>query len=90
MNKPNITTTVGAGSARPAAANNWNREPNIEKWIDNQNVMLALHISPRQLFTLRTNGTIPYTRLENKIYYRERDITDILNDNYIMQKIQKP
>ena len=54
----------------------------LHDWLDNQDVMLALHISLRSLQTLRSNGTLPYTRINNKIYYRRCDIEQILNDNY--------
>ena len=54
----------------------------LNDWLDNQDVMLALHISLRSLQTLRSNGTLPYSRINNKIYYRRRDIERILNDNY--------
>jgi hypothetical protein len=60
----------------------------LNDWIDNQDVMLALHISQRTLQTLRSNGTLPYSRINNKIYYRRSDIERILNDNYKMAKIR--
>ena len=58
----------------------------LNDWIDNQDVMEALHISPRTLQTLRSNGTLPYSRINNKIYYRRRDVESILNNNYIIKK----
>ena len=61
----------------------------LEEWIDGQDVMQALHISPRTLQTLRTNSTLPYSRIGNKIYYLKRDILKILSDNYFMYKIRK-
>lgn len=54
----------------------------LNDWLDNQDVMLALHISLRSLQTLRSNGTLPYSRINNKIYYRRRDIERLLNENY--------
>ena len=60
----------------------------LNDWIDNQDVMHALHISCRTLQTLRSNGTLPYSRINNKIYYRRQDIERILNDNYKMAKIR--
>jgi hypothetical protein len=53
-----------------------------EVWLDNQDVMFMLHISLRSLQTLRSNGTLPYSRIKNKIYYRKSDIEKLLNDNY--------
>lgn len=60
----------------------------LEDWLDNQDVMQALHISPRTLQTLRSNGILPYSRIGNKLYYRKQDILKILSDNYIMNKIR--
>jgi hypothetical protein len=60
----------------------------LEDWIDGQDVMHKLHISPRTLQTLRSNGTLPYSRIGNKIYYRKQDIEKILSDNYTMYKIR--
>lgn len=54
----------------------------LSEWMDNQDVMLTLHISLRSLQTLRSNGTLPYSRIRNKIYYRRRDIERLLNENY--------
>lgn len=54
----------------------------LNEWIDNQDVMLKLHISLRSLQTLRSNGTLPYSRIRNKIYYRRRDVERLLNENY--------
>ena len=65
-----------------------NNETPLEDWIDGQTVMQALHISPRTLQTLRTNGTLPYSRIGNKLYYRKQDILKILSDNYTMFKIR--
>ena len=60
----------------------------LRDWLDNQDVMQALHVSCRTLQTLRSNGTLPYSRINNKIYYRRQDIERILNDNYKMTKIR--
>lgn len=60
----------------------------LEDWIDNQNVMQLLHISARTLQTLRSNGTLPYSRINNKIYYRRQDIQRILADNYTMYRLR--
>jgi len=59
----------------------------LEDWLDNQDVMQALHISLRTLQTLRTNGTLPHSRIGKKIYYRRQDLIEILSNNYTMNKI---
>ena len=60
----------------------------LEDWLDNQDVMQALHISPRTLQTLRSNGILPFSRIGNKLFYRRQDIIKILSDNYTMRKIR--
>ncbi|MDR3235630.1 MAG: helix-turn-helix domain-containing protein [Prevotellaceae bacterium] len=72
----------------PSAAYFAQSETPLEDWVDAQDVMQALHISPRTLQTLRSNGTLPYSRIGNKIYYRRQDIIKILSDNYTMYKIK--
>ena len=63
-------------------------ETPLEDWIDAQIVMQTLHISPRTLQTLRSNGTLPFSRIGNKIFYRRQDVKKILSDNYIMYKLR--
>ena len=60
----------------------------LDNLLDNQDVMRILHISPRTLQTLRSNGTIPFTRINNKIYYFRQDIEKILMDNYTMYRLR--
>jgi len=54
----------------------------IEDWFDNQDVMQILHISTRTLQKLRSNGTLPYSRIGKKIYYHRQDIIKILFTHY--------
>lgn len=64
-----------------------NGESVLDTLLDGQDVMMRLHISPRTLQTLRSNGTIPYTRIGRKIYYFRQDIERLLKDNYVMFNI---
>ena len=59
----------------------------LEDWIDNYTVIHLLHISARTLQTLRTNNTLPYSRINNKIYYRRQDLQQVLADNYVPSAI---
>ena len=61
----------------------------LEDWIDGQVVMQKLHISTRTLQTLRSNGTIPYTKIGHKIWYLRQDIERVLRTNYIMFNIRE-
>ena len=77
-----------AGTEHPLLTEKPNDETSLEDWFDSQDVMQALHISPRTLQTLRSNGTLPFSKIGNKIYYRKQDIIKILTNNYTMYKIK--
>jgi len=62
---------------------------NFKDWIDSQDVMKMLHISRRTLHTLRKNGTIPFSRINSKIYFKTEDIDRVLQDTYTMYKIHR-
>ena len=53
-----------------------------QNWIDGQDVMFALNISKRTLQSLRDNGTLPYSRVNGKFYYKVSDIEALLESNY--------
>jgi hypothetical protein len=55
---------------------------NPQGWLDNQDVMQRLHISPRTLQTLRSNGTLPFSRIKGKFYYKVSDLNALLESNY--------
>lgn len=59
---------------------------NTEEWLDNQEVCLLLKISPRTLQNLRDNGSIPYTRIERKIFYNKREIWNFIEKRNIQSK----
>lgn len=50
------------------------REKRMGEWLDTQEVCLLLDASPRTLQTLRENGTLAYSRISHKVYYRPEDI----------------
>jgi hypothetical protein len=45
-------------------------------WLDNQDIMQKLHISPRTLRRRRLDGSIQSTRIKGKFYYRLPDFFD--------------
>lgn len=47
-------------------------------WLDNQDVCQIMNISPRTLQTLRNNGTLAYSQIERKVYYKPEDVKRIL------------
>ena len=48
-------------------------------WLDNQDVCQILDISPRTLQTLRDNGTLAYSQINRKVYYKSVDVESILH-----------
>nr|WP_283242766.1 helix-turn-helix domain-containing protein [Marinifilum caeruleilacunae] len=57
--------------------------PLEERWLDNQEVCQTLLISKRTLQTYRDNGTLPFSQIGSKIYYKSSDIQAHLDKNYI-------
>ncbi|MDD3062302.1 MAG: helix-turn-helix domain-containing protein [Massilibacteroides sp.] len=53
-------------------------EKDISEWLDNQDVCQLLNISKRTLQTLRDNGTLAYTQISHKIFYKPEDVQSIL------------
>lgn len=53
-------------------------DKDMKEWLDNQNVCLLLNISPRTLQTFRDNGTLAYSQINHKIYYKPADVERIL------------
>lgn len=53
-----------------------------DTWVDNQEVLQSLHISKRTLQTFRDNGTLPFSKIQGKFYYKVSDIEQLLQDNY--------
>ena len=42
----------------------------LNRWMDNQEVCRQLNISPRTLQTLRDNGTLAYSQINHKVFYK--------------------
>jgi len=50
----------------------------MKEWLDNQDVCQLLSISKRTLQTLRDNGTLAYTQISHKMYYKPSDVQQII------------
>lgn len=57
-----------------------------ESWVDGNEVAKALNVSNRTLQTFRDNGTLPYSRVKGKFYYKVADIEALLESNYSPSK----
>ena len=50
----------------------------LNAWMDNQEVCRQLNISPRTLQTLRDNGTLAYSQINHKVFYKPEDVMRII------------
>lgn len=50
------------------------------KWMDSHSVCRKLRISPRTLQTFRDNGTLAFTKIGNRTYYRPEDVERVISD----------
>ena len=48
-----------------------------KEWLDSNDVCRLLCISPRTLQTMRENGTLAYTKISHKVYYRLEDVKTV-------------
>lgn len=51
------------------------------RWLKSHEVMRLLLISPGTLQTLRLNGTIPFTKIGNVIFYEYKDIEKMIEEH---------
>lgn len=57
-----------------------NGDKGMQKWLDNQEVCQILNISKRTLQTYRDNGTLPYSQINHKMFYRTKDVEQVINN----------
>ena len=50
-----------------------------KEWLDSDDVCRLLCISPRTLQTMRENGTLAYTKISHKVYYRPEDVKAVFS-----------
>lgn len=57
------------------------------EWLKSYEVMKALNISKGTLQVLRSNGTLPFTRVGKCIYFKYDDIQNLLEQNKIQHHL---
>jgi len=55
------------------------KDKSLQRWLDNQDVCQILNISKRTLQTYRDNGTLAYTQINHKMYYKPEDVEKAIN-----------
>jgi len=57
-------------------------QKSISKWLSNAEASEFLGVTARTLQNYRDNGTLSYSKIGSKIYYKLSDLEDLLNSNY--------
>ena len=55
------------------------QDKSLHRWLDNQDVCRILNISKRTLQTYRDNGTLSFTQINHKIFYKPEDVEVVIN-----------
>ena len=50
----------------------------VSKWLDNADVCQMLNISKRTLQTYRDTGIIPYAQINHKMFYKPKDVEEVM------------
>ena len=54
------------------------QDKSLQKWLDNQDVCQILNVSKRTLQTYRDNGTLAYTQINHKVFYKPKDVEKVI------------
>ena len=73
-----LLTSFNSFVAQMRAIADRGTDKKLGNWLDNQDVCQMLNISPRTLQTLRNNGTLAYSQINRKVYYKPEDVERIL------------
>ncbi|MBP5340162.1 MAG: helix-turn-helix domain-containing protein [Prevotella sp.] len=73
-----LLTSFNSFVAQMKAMASRGNDKKLGDWLDNQDVCQILNISPRTLQTLRDNGTLAFSQVSHKVYYKPEDVKKIL------------
>ena len=74
-----LLTSFNSFVAQMKAMAGRGNDKKLGDWLDNQDVCQILNISPRTLQTLRDNGTLAFSQVSHKVYYKPEDVKKILS-----------
>ena len=74
-----LLTSFNSFVAQMRALADRGTDKKLGDWLDNQDVCQILNISPRTLQTLRDNGTLAFSQIYRKVYYKPEDVERILH-----------
>ena len=74
-----LLTSFNSFVAQMKAMGSRGTDRGLGQWLDNQDACQILNISPRTLQTLRDNGTLAYSQINRKVYYKPEDVEKVLH-----------
>lgn len=74
-----LLTSFNSFVAQMKAMASRGNDKKLGEWLGNQDVCQILNISPRTLQTLRDNGTLAFSQINHKVYYKPEDVKKILS-----------
>ena len=74
-----LLTSFNSFVAQMRAMADRGNDKGLDDWLDNQDVCQMLNISSRTLQTLRDNGTMAYSQINRKLFYKPVDVESILH-----------
>ena len=80
-----LLTSFNSFVAQMRAMADRGTDTKLGEWLDNQDVCQMLNISPRTLQTLRDNGTLAFSQINRKVYYKLEDVESIF---HVCPKVQ--
>ena len=55
-------------------------DENFDEWLDNGDVCRLLNVSKRTLQTYRDTGKLPFSQINHKVFYKQKDVETFLNE----------
>lgn len=74
-----LLTSFNSFVAQMKAMASRGNDKKLGDWLGNQDACQILNISPRTLQTLRDNGTLAFSQINHKVYYKPEDVKKILS-----------
>ena len=68
---------------------NIRKQPLSDVWLDIQEACQLLKVSKRTLQTYRDNGTLSYSQIGGKIYFKAADLDNHLKNHYVQANPNK-
>lgn len=52
----------------------------FDEWLDNEDLCRLLNVSKRTLQSYRDTGKLPFSQINHKVFYKQKDVKAFLNE----------